>query len=693
MPAPYTDPSSRFASSNISTEVGGLTFSEGVQKMINLDGKDLGITLDRSSVQLSHRDGAGIKFEAGGKARIETSTDLDVMVTQNKNESVKGDKQVFVGRNFLTAVDGNFVGYIGKQGQTEIEATKKLAELAVSLQKQAVEAAQSAVAEKVKCPTCTQWILEDTQTKTEIAINRAINYVADKIPWMTDWLERVVKLMSLVPKFPRAKKMAAYVKDKSCGPGCKSHMVEGVGNAMRAAEKSILDGLKANEDLILENCKKLGQGGGAILTTKGAIVINAGLAKNDSDVFFKKGVHSFPIGFADGKNGGPMVYTSSGCDRMVHVEPARTGNQGDMFLNVSEKFSVNAGSPGVDIITKGMAQIKAGGVHIQAVDGEAHFGSNNLTVIDGRSVKINGGGPKSSVVLDADYVHMAKIASVGSTLNVKGAINADGTLSIPFLNVPSADQRVSMSKTSQMAASVSNTWFMNSMQRCMSFAKDLAGKITMPIGTWMMNIDNLTSFTQECLDVVLSVIPFDPIPAGISMVFTFGIGNLGYPVISWGIGMFGAPFCPVFLFPHNHSKFSMEHAGSVTVPLGNYFDTVQGVNQARGVSSPIPSFADMEGNIGTRPGNISNPGPCGGGGMYTKDRNLNYGIDSLDSFAGGNGLYVNRYASLSSRNQSLSGGFVDLLPPIEPPDISYYTYGLTKTSGCNDSEGCSSTNL
>jgi hypothetical protein len=642
---------------------------------------------------MSQRDGSGIKFEAGGKGRLQTPTDLDVMVNQNNIESVLGDKQIHVGRDTWVNLEGNSTVYLGKQGSKEIAAAKQLNNIGEQIQKQAIQAASKAEGEWVQCPVCSQRVLEDKSLTAIICIFRIIDYVADKIPYMSDWLERLQKLMQRFPAIPIARPMIVYNKKKSCGPGCKNGRIRNPRASMKAAEQAVLGGLKKNEYQINEANKNIGHGGGFVFASKGSFVINTGLAKNQSDVFYKSGFHTYPTGFIDGENGGPMILKSSTVERMIHLDPVRTGGQGDMLLNVSEKFTLNAGSPGIDVSTKGLTKITGGGIEVRASEGEALFSSNNLTLIEGRSIKISGSGAGSSITLEADNVHIPQIASVGATLNVKGGLNTDGPISVPYLNVPGVNQRVSVSKPTQMCTGASNTFYMGTAVRMMSLAKDMMGKISLP-GTWVMNTDNMMSLVDEVLDMVKMCIPIDPVMAGFSVVVTLGYSACG-PVISSGISLM-MPLCPVFLFPHNHSMFSMEHSGSVTVPLGNYFNTSQGVFQARGVNSPSPAFPPAWSNIGSRPGPQSNPDGCvecgnnsGAVPNYNLDpdpiRNREHGVDANDPFKDGDGVYVNRYTSLKD---PLSD--VDLLPAVEEsPDFSFYKYVVVPSlTGCNESPEC-----
>jgi hypothetical protein len=643
-----------------------------------------GVESDNSYVQLSQIDGAGIKFMSGGRTRMDSPSDLSINANNNMFESVMGDKQIRIGRDLYTSIEGKTVIKIGKQGAQEKAASKALQDLSKAIHESAINEAKATNDDRIACPVCNQKTLVDNKSKVYIQVKKLLQ-IMEEVPYLNKFFKFMAGFTERFASFLSVKKHSAYMqKTKSCGsPGCKNNMVQSVAKTMQNFDKKASDKIKQNQDLINQHHTNLGQGGELIVNTKGGLVINTGLSKNTSQVYFEKGNHTFPTGLTQQQGGSPMIYTSKGAPpKVIHTAPIQL-TEGDLYLNVSERFTVNAGSPGVLHQTTGEYKVQAGGVQVSAMDGEASFGSGNLTVVHGKAVKIlaDDKSGDSAIVLDANNVLVQKALSVVADLAVKGEVASDGPLSIPFINVPGMQQDVSESKPTQMATGGSNPSFMGAAMRNMSFAKDVVGKMLFP-PTWILGADNLTSFTMEMYDLVManlfSLFP-DFRPAGWCLVTTIGYAACavgGGPAWTVGTGGIGCPylFCPVFLYYHNHDMFSMEHSGEVTVPLGNYYDLNEGVQAARSVAGPIATPSPVKSKIGRRPGNKGVPGPCGGGGLYTKDRNFEYGITSMNQLTGFN--YVNRYTDFNLTSAAP-------LKPVENPEWTWWKYGIRPLSGTN----------
>jgi hypothetical protein len=674
---------SPFISKNTSAHEGNLKGSSGelifqqLQKQTALSENAID---DRSFVQLSQVDGAGIKFEAGGKTRLESPTDLSTNAGKNSFEAVLGSKQTHVGSNVMTNVEGDIIIRVGKQGKEEYEAVKQLQSIQEQVVQRANQAAASATDDWTPCPLCNQKALEDTKSGTYIAINKNMRML-EKVPYVGPWWKWPAWLFSKTSGILSAKPHISYNSKKSCSAGCKNGMIQTPQKTIQAYNEGLTKSLDANQSAIEEQQIKMGSGGNVVLTTKGGIVINAGLVKNQSDPYLEKGKHTIAGGLAAEKSS-PMFLSGRGSPKRVIKNPAVEALDlagGDIYLNVSKKFTVNAGSDGIDLHTSGGLESIAGHVEIKATKGEAHFGSGNLTVIHGEKVLIQATAADGSVSFDAKNVHFPHSASVVGSLDVKGAINSDGPLSVPFLRIPSMTQQVTESAPTQMATGEGN--FVTGIAgRMASFAKDNAGKLVFP-PTWIADPDHMVSYVQELYDIVRAAVFVNPIPSGYCMVWSTGGCTWGGFVVTFGLGI-------VWNYYHNHNMFSMESAGQVTLPLMEAHDTVQGVNSHRGVGSPVPMPPPGKSSIGIRPGPASLGGPCGGGGSYSKQRNTNYGVDPENTFTGDG--YVDRYTYSNRGIRALSSYNVypqhepDLLPPVTDGEFSNWKYGvLPSLTGCN----------
>jgi hypothetical protein len=158
-------------------------------------------------------------------------------------------------------------------------------------------------------------------------------------------------------------------------------------------------------------------------------------------------------------------------------------------------------------------------------------------------------------------------------------------------------------------------------------------------------------------DFTLSCTFVDPIISG------YGIGYGGCTM-----GGFVVTYNIIWNFRHTHNLFSMDTQFTVPVPLGKYYTQTEGSIAARSAGSRIPTPAPVKG-IFPRPGPKSLSGPCGGGGIFTKNRNAQYGLDDQDPFENKN--FITQTKNRNTNN-FLSGGFIPHISTRQRPNFSGY---------------------
>lgn len=657
--------------------------------------------MDNSKAGMRTNHGS-IMFSPQG-ARYETVASRSDTIGGHSFNEVRGDSNYLANGDYRHGIGGDVIVRVGEINPKTKKAGKALAQISKDIHQAAIDRAIAVKDEKTGCPVCSQKTFVDQKSKIYIMANK-LAYILNEIPYVGTFFKWMAIICKRLAAWLSIKTHAGYMNKGSCGsPGCKNHQVESSAKTIRTYGEQVTSQVETRLPEINQHQIDLGQGGNYVVTASSGIVFNSGLEKNRTPVYINKGVkHVYPAGMQQKRGGSPMVLSSKGCpDKIITTKPMSL-TQGDMYFNASEKFTVNAGSPGIHLQTEGPMEIKAGSLDIRASEGELHIGSGNLTVINGKGIlfKADDKSGDGTISFDADNVHFHKSASLGANLNVKGHISMDGPLSIPFLNCPGMAQQVTVSKPTQMYTGGSNPSFTGTAARVASFAKDIVGKIAFP-PTWILSTDNMMSFATEKYDSIMSAMfsafP-DFRPAGWAMVLveTFGVCSYGGAVYTFGyaIGGFDAPtlFAPVFLYYHNHGMFSMESNGSVTLPLGNYYETVQGVEGVRAVESPIPTPPPVRSKMGERPGERALDGNCGGGGLYYKDKTAAlYGVD-LDQDGAGQYNFVNRYSewtdefgNIDTTNFNLSS---DFKPQIKDPDFSYYKFAIQPLSAEDCDPSC-----
>jgi len=622
--------------------------------------------VDTSSVQLSQNDGSYLKLGAGGTIRMESPSDTSINANKNYFESVLGDKIVKIQRDVYTSIGGRVAINIGTQTAAERQAAEQLQTIASNIQSQGIAAAVAAVDPRIPCGVCNSMRLRDEHSKIWVYTTKYLDLLTE-VPYIGPYMKYVSKFFQLVASKLSVKPAAAAMPStmkKSCGsPGCKNHTVASPQASMNTLNSHRDNGIKSNQEEINKHQINLGKSADFLVSTKNGCVINIGLAKNEQDVHFTKDYHAMQTGSGVGQNG---VYPVSigNCPRAIYAQPVQL-TDANLYVNVSEKFTVNAGAPGIRLETKGLIDVSGGSVEIHAQAGEALLSSGNKTTVSGKMIHLvaNDRSGDGGIVIDSDRCHVNGNISTSKNIHATGSLSIDGAAHIPFLHCPSMSAPVTPTKTSQIATSVGYGVGSSIALRTASNTKDMIGKVALDLG-WILRADNIMSFTMGLYDQVMNAITLDPIISGWCLVVTIGYsicavgGGPAYTTGLWG-GM-----CPVFSFYHNHQMFSMEHGGEVSVPLGNYYMTREATaGSAEHSTSPIPAPAGVKGSF-PRPGPHCKPGPCGGGATWSKARNESYGLDPEDPFKGKN--YVDRYVDPN----------MDLIPNGGPgdPGSSWWKY-------------------
>jgi hypothetical protein len=694
----FTEDSSRQATDRIEGKTGALTFNENVKNsgFITTTGP---YPEDLSTVELKHNDKSGIKLIAGGSAIIEAPHTISSR-SRYSFESVSGDKQVDVARDYHGVVGGRAQVVIGNLTKENQEAAEKLGKLAEQITDTAIAAAKSASDTRVACKVCAMMTMEDDKSDVAIKASQLLD-VATEAPWAAGYtrlIELIKKVFWYMAPFRNVKANAGnHNKTKSCGsPGCKNHSIESLQKTMETFGKSVETQLKLNEQTITDLNNKIGNDGDLTIIAKRGIVVQTGLVKNTVSTSFEKGHTVLKTTLINTGSGQTMGVSSKGSPpRMVNINNPLSLTDGDLTLNISDKFTVHSGAGGMDLLSVGDIKFTGSHMHLQSFGGEMHLGSDNRTVISGKNITLigNDGAGNASINIQSPKVMVEGNLSIEKNLAVKGAVSIDGALWAPFINCLGVKQLVEESKQSQRAAGGHQVASGTVVRNLHNYVDQILKNVSDP--TWILNMDNLTSFIQEVYDAANSKL-FTLVPdwqlAGWAFCMTygegFGIGTTACPagagtcktkdwVWSWGeTGILPTTFLPVFLLYHNHGHFNVESGGSVTVPLGSYFKETGSFNKAREVNPDIAMPAPVRGTSGARPGTIGPGGNCGGGGLYTRLRNANFGLADLDvPFNGAN--FINRYASLSA--------FDGFLPPITNPNFTLYEYGI---KGLSSAEVC-----
>jgi hypothetical protein len=642
LPNPLLDEKNEIEGHSIFTKIGGLLF----RVYRSFDKTKSNVVRDDSYIELSNNEKAQskIRISSGGHILINAAENLTLGSSKHFNLSIKGNKQEVVSGSSTSYSKGDVKNIKGKQGDSEVEAAKKLQEATAKIQ-EARLSAMDKKGEMVACPVCNVTHLVDNHSSLVQNLFTCIRkYVIPYFCFPLDVVEFLAK--TLISPILTPKKNLALTGSSGCGsPACKGGQIESPVAATKAADKATAQAIKDNSENISKYSKQLGAGGAEIIPYKTDVVFKSGLKKNTVPAYKKKGHNVFGLYFMPGKNGNGHVLamgSKGSCEKVVFCPPQRT--HGSVMFDVANNFTINAGSPGVDIQTSGRFNVMAGDMVLNANEGEAVFGSANVTTIKGKNIIMDANDMSG----DSGFVVQSQHTMVNGSFNVrgdaafKGHVTMDGALSCPYLIVPSMRTETTAGSPSKFKVEGANWVGTAAALSIGNLTKDLAFRYLM--SGYIMTPSGIYSLICEIYDSIM-------------MAMTAELVETGY-----GIGEY---FITVWNFKHNHTKVGEDHSHSTTVPKASFWNDRKAWGQERMGGSPIPTPSPVHGDTSS-PGPKSKAGGCGGGGLYTKNRNEKYGLNALDPYSGLNYIPYNIKRD--------SGG--NLIPP---PQFSV-VYGDTTTT-------------
>jgi hypothetical protein len=250
----------------------------------------------------------------------------------------------------------------------------------------------------------------------------------------------------------------------------------------------------------------------------------------------------------------------------------------------------------------------------------------------------------------------------------KGHLTTDGAISCPYLIVPSMRSVSTASSSSKMKVEHANWHVSGATLAVANLVKDLVFRYIM--SGYIFSVAGIYALVVETYDTIMMAMTLELNITGICF---------GYAACVYGGGPF---FGYVMNYVHNHGKCGDDHSHDVNVPKSSTWNTRKGWGQERMAGSSVPTPSPVNGDE-TSPGPRSKSGGCGGGGLYTKDRNERYKLNPLDPFNG-----LNRIAVPIKRNPD---GTLNPLPKYSFVKTKYNNISYDGTP-VNDYNGFTDTN-
>jgi hypothetical protein len=651
-----------------SQQISGLYHEAGifeVKNNVQYDPFGSAIPDDRSYLLMQDKFKNLIQFIGGG-ITIKAVGNMGTFVNGNFYKSVKGDTQHVHGGDHHTYTHGDTTHQHGKHSPDKVQAAKNLQTQTKKIDQHKIDVTKNTTGDMVPCYVCQQKMLTDrAQNLTDKAFNLLKNFLPN-FPFSWDIIQRYVDML-VVPMLSLTTNNSLNGGNGCGSPGCKNGQIESPASSIQAGNQAGQQMFQDNQQELNQYQQQLGSGGSSVVSHgSGDVMWKFGLAKNDSPITADVGHHVNQFGFNNAKNPADGFTTDTkGSTKRIAEMPCLV-NPGSLFMDISNKFTLATGSPGIDIHTTGKAQINAAITTITSTEGELTLTSQNVTTLKGKNVLIEAKDRSgdTGVQINSDNTMVMGKLSVSGDLALKGSIMMDGGMYCTHLTVPGERIPTQISGDAHQVHS-SPTWsnpinpqgaiFDTIDKIYKAISRDLAA-----IATFLELTPNLIkTWVIETYFSTLIIVPIDNfgVPTGIAEAISCDpIGGIPIDVL-WTVTMtvdgpavgwvIPGQFLPVQSFPHNHASPGTDHSHDQLIPQGHYYSNSGAAKAARPNPSNVPNPAKPTG-MGTKPGHktlgdltscIIGGGGVGGGapdiGAAINARNAKYGING-DAYNGEN---------------------------------------------------------
>jgi hypothetical protein len=652
---PQYDKNGSQQSNTIATEAGILEMKTNIK----VDEHGSLIPDDRSYVLLQDKFKSLIQF-IGGTITIKAASDMCIIAGQNLFFSVKGDVQWNYGGDMHEYIQGNHTVQNGKQSKKHTEAAKQLQQTTKEIDKTKLDTIKETEGTPVPCPTCKQKFLT---ARAQQLSDKIFKYAEIYIPNFPFPLRKIQKYVNmLIVPFLSTSSNASLNGGQGCGsPGCINGNVKSPMKSIQAGNEKAAQKLNEKKDELAKHQKALESGGSKVNSDMGDVVWRVGTAKNDSPTVVLKDHTTVPFGFVNAANAsdGLRLSTKGNCKQAIHSDPLI--NPGSLMIDVSNKLTITAGSPGIDIHTSGKTQINSSVTSIYANEGELTLGSNNKTTLKGKNIMIDAKDRSgdSGVRIDADNTMVGGQLNVAGDLALKGSLIMDGSIYCSHLHCPSERLDTTTCGSSNQVHS-NPSW--NHPLTQQATILDTFDKTIKAIGQELYNtlslqwldIREIIRKTKDTYSSAMIKVPVDNmgVPTGYGWAYSFSTFTPLKVLVGGPTGVMEGivipDIIPLHNYPHNHGNPGDNHSHEHTVPAFDGHDNAAASKGTRPNPSHVPTPAKAKG-MGVPPGpkSLGDLSSCGGGGAafvssrvanYKNKRNKNYNITG-DPYNGEN--YVN----------------------------------------------------
>lgn len=654
-----------YETSRIGNEMGSLTF----QTNIKSDGYS-SIPDDTSFVQLEDKFGSFLNMHAG-KLLLKSTSEMSTYVDKDFFQFVGGNAQYHFYGDYNSYVHGHYNVQAGKQNKEQLEASKRLNEIADDISNSTIKEieANAGKGDRVACETCGIEIMVD---RASITVSTAFKYIRKVFNLLPNspfggTLDKIQKFVTGVVGFFLNTTTAGACNGGSCGSSaCKNNTVATPMYAIQKGNEKAAENFEKYKKEIEKLEKKLPSECSTV-SIPNIRHARIGTHFRSAETIALVDADPIPTELNNGKtqNWGLVPYSHGCCKKALYTPPTITN--GIEFAEIMGEMKYHVGCGGIDFNTNGRFMATSSTVSVVATKGEALLSSPNKTIIAGANVVIETKGNHNgdAIILNSDRVYVGGKLSVQGDLALKGSLMMDGGIHVPHISCPGERIDSDVSSSAHNCHNNANWNNPTTMQATTLNLFDRVYKVLRDICASLMGLvltpDYLKTIIEETYSftMVAATIDGNGEPTGFAMLYDYTtytpIPIDSKTTCSYGgtvTGTIQMAMIPVFNWTHVHGSPGDPHVHAYTalksITHGNAAATIA----ARPPASAIPTPAPAQG-MGTSPGhkNAGDLGPCGGGGGYFGNpnrvsssklrRNQNYGIDSVDAFSGKDYVDIN----------------------------------------------------
>ena len=576
-----------------------------------------GVPYTQSSAGLS-TGGTGVSF-APNNAEINSQGDLNVSVMGTKHENAFANVGNFGSIN--TNASNNMQVTVGfgstpKQQKKIDESLQKLKKILDDVQKQKVEEIESNAksGETVACPLCS---IKYATDKASAYSKKAVSLLRLILPPYFSMSIDVFQFLLTMIFIPFVAITNGSALGECGNPDCKEGQIPSPQKPIEEANRKAAETLVSKQDEIAELEQQMGNGGNYTVAVAKDFIISAGLSMNDSPCYAKTNNKSEPVKLKHSKDKATLhAGSADNLEGKMYTTPIQFPG-GNVIIKGGNSVKIIAGSPGIELITKGKLSLNCGSLEILTSEGEMIVGSTNHTTLKGKVVTIdaedgsNGGG----INMNAPNT-LIKGLSVSGNAAIKGSLKIEGELSCKYINTVGQRLQSDMAGSPDQRIPFGN-WAIGSAQ-----INDILNTIRTAVTHYLMpgamlTLTNIIKFVMQTYNTIMTNTVIESITTG------FGIG-VGY-VQMWN-------------WQHNQLEDPKPIQVDYITPKGIYFDDGSGVDSNSNDPGPVPTRARKNGmGMDGGPKTLAGCGGFGnwGGGSGSKKGKLNsFGLGDVEGFTG-----------------------------------------------------------